>query len=123
MSPTQAILAFAALAQTTRLDVFRLLMKHEPEGLSAGEIARLIGVPHNTMSTHLATLTHAGLIGAERQSRSIIYRARQETVRLLTGFLVKDCCGGRPEICEPVIADLSLGCLKLNNAPKEAVHG
>jgi DNA-binding transcriptional ArsR family regulator len=110
MESDQAILAFAALAQPTRLDVFRLLMEHEPDGLPAGEIARHMAVPHNTMSTHLAILTRAGLIEAERQSRSIIYRAKLDAVRALTGFLVKDCCGGRPEICAPLIADLAPCC-------------
>ena len=72
MESDAAILAFAALAQPTRLDVFRLLVEHEPDGLAAGDIARRLNVPHNTMSTHLATLTRAGLIDAERHSRSII---------------------------------------------------
>ena len=76
MDAHQAIVAFSALAQPTRLEVFRLLMEYEPNGLPAGEIARRIAVPHNTMSTHLAILTRAGLIEAERQSRSIVYRAR-----------------------------------------------
>lgn len=110
MESEQAILAFTALAQPTRLDVFRLLMEHEPEGLPAGEIARHMAVPHNTMSTHLAVLTRAGLIEAERQSRSIIYRAKLDAVRALTGFLVKDCCGDHPEICAPLIADLAPCC-------------
>lgn len=122
MEPEQAISAFAALAQPTRLDVFRLLMEHEPDGLPAGEIARQMDVPHNTMSTHLAILTRAGLIEAERQSRSIIYRAKLDAVRALTGFLVKDCCGGRPEICAPLIADLSPCCPPQKIAAKEAAH-
>ena len=107
MESDAAILAFAALAQPTRLDVFRLLVEHEPDGLAAGDIARRLNVPHNTMSTHLATLTRAGLIDAERHSRSIIYRARLEAVHALTTFLVKDCCGGRPEICAPLLVELS----------------
>jgi ArsR family transcriptional regulator, arsenate/arsenite/antimonite-responsive transcriptional repressor len=110
MDLDQALLAFSALAQPTRLDVFRLLMTHEPDGVPAGEIARRMGVPHNTMSTHLAILARAGLVEAERRSRSIVYRARLATVRGLAGFLVKDCCGGRPEICAPLIAELSPGC-------------
>lgn len=104
------MLAFAALAQTTRLDVFRLLMEHEPDGLPAGDIARHLAVPHNTMSTHLAILSRAGLIDAERQSRWIIYRAKLDVVRDLTGFLVKDCCGGHPEICAPLVAEFSPCC-------------
>ncbi len=122
MESDQAISVFAALAQPTRLDVFRLLMEHEPDGLPAGEIARQMNVPHNTMSTHLAILTRAGLIEAERQSRSIIYRAKLDAVRALTGFLVKDCCGGRPEICAPLIADLSPCCPPQKIAAKEAAH-
>lgn len=122
MKSDQAILAFAALAQTTRLDVFRLLMEHEPDGLPAGDIARHLAVPHNTMSTHLAILSRAGLIGAERQSRSIIYRAKLDAVRDLTGFLVKDCCGGHPEICAPLVADLAPCCTPKNIAVREAAE-
>ncbi|MBN8993596.1 MAG: helix-turn-helix transcriptional regulator [Rhizobiales bacterium] len=120
MESEQAILAFAALAQPTRLDVFRLLMEHEPDGLPAGEIARHLAVPHNTMSTHLAILSRAGLVEAERQSRSIIYRAKLHAVRDLTGFLVKDCCGGHPEICAPLVAEFSPYCAPKKIAVREA---
>ena len=122
MESEQAISAFAALAQPTRLDVFRLLMEHEPDGLPAGEVARQMDVPHNTMSTHLAILTRAGLIEADRQSRSIIYRAKLDAVRALAGFLVKDCCGGRPESCAPLIAELSPCCPPQKIAAKEAAY-
>jgi ArsR family transcriptional regulator len=101
-----AVERFSALAQATRLAVFRLLIESEPSGLAAGEIARRLAVPHNTMSTHLSILARAKLISAERQSRSIVYRARLEAVREVAGFLLQDCCGGRPEICAPLIADL-----------------
>ena len=123
MDAGQAIAAFSALAQPTRLEVFRLLIEHEPDGLPAGEIARRIAVPHNTMSTHLGILTRAGLIEAERQSRSIVYRAQLEAVRTLAGFLVKDCCGGRPEICAPLIADLSPCCPPQKRSSKEVADG
>lgn len=106
MDNERTILALAALAQSTRIDVFRLLVKHEPEGLAAGDVARQLGVPHNTLSSHLAILTRSGLIEAERRSRSIIYRARLDTLREVTLFLVKDCCGGNPDLCAPLIADL-----------------
>ncbi|MCS0497057.1 helix-turn-helix domain-containing protein [Ancylobacter sp. MQZ15Z-1] len=122
MDSEHAIAAFAALAQPTRLDVFRLLMAHEPAGMPAGEIARRLDVPHNTMSTHLAVLSRAGLIEAERQSRSIIYRARLDAVAALAGFLVTDCCGGRPEICAPLIADLSPCCASPDNAAREVAN-
>lgn len=106
MDTVAAILSLGALAQGTRLDSFRLLVRHEPEGLPAGEVARLLDVPQNTMSTHLATLARAGLVRSERRSRSIIYRADLAHFRELTLFLVKDCCAGRPELCQPLIADL-----------------
>src|SRR6202048_5514697 len=93
MEQEQAILAFAALAQSTRLGVFRLLVKHEPEGLPAGEIAKAIAVPQNTMSAHLAVLARARLVMSERKSRSIIYRADLATFQSLTSFMVEDCCG------------------------------
>lgn len=109
MNETQAIGCLAALAQATRLDTFRLLVKHEPDGLPAGEIARRIDVPQNTMSAHLAILARAGLVTAERQSRSIIYRASLDRLRAITLFLAKDCCGGRPELCSP-LADELLSC-------------
>ncbi|MDR3487948.1 MAG: metalloregulator ArsR/SmtB family transcription factor [Bradyrhizobium sp.] len=110
MDNETTILALAALAQGTRLDVFRLLVKHEPGGLPAGEVARQLAVPHNTMSSHLAILTRARLVEAERQSRSVIYRANLATLREMTLFLVKDCCGGNPDLCAPLVADLTLCC-------------
>src|SRR5665213_3133240 len=110
MDNAECIAALAALAQTTRLDTFRLLVKREPEGVPAGELARLIEVPQNTMSAHLAILSRAGLIGGERHSRSIIYRADLDCFRAMTLFLVKDCCGGKPELCAPLVADLTPCC-------------
>ncbi|WP_020177240.1 ArsR/SmtB family transcription factor [Methyloferula stellata] len=110
MDELSTILALAALAQPTRLEAFRLLVKHEPEGLPAGELARLLEVPQNTLSAHLAVLGRAGLVVGERQSRSIIYRADLSQLRETMLFLVKDCCGGRPELCAPLIADLTPCC-------------
>ncbi len=110
MESIEAISALAALAQTTRLDTFRLLVTREPDGVPAGELARLMAVPQNTMSAHLSILAHAGLVTGERQSRSIIYRANLPRLREMTLFLLKDCCGGRPEICAPLIADLTPCC-------------
>lgn len=110
MESTLAIDVLAALAQPTRLDAFRLLIQHEPDGLPAGEVARLLDVPQNTMSSHLAVLARAGLISSERRSRSIIYRAELDRVRELASFLVTDCCGGRPELCEPLVAEFTPCC-------------
>jgi len=102
METEETILALAALAQPTRLDVFKLLVKHEPAGLAAGDIARALAVPQNTMSAHLAILARAGLVASERKSRSIIYRANLVRFQALTSFMVEDCCGGRAELCAPV---------------------
>ncbi|HEV7258692.1 MAG TPA: metalloregulator ArsR/SmtB family transcription factor [Bosea sp. (in: a-proteobacteria)] len=107
MEKENVILALAALAQSTRLDVFRLLVSAEPEGLPAGEVARRLEVPHNTMSSHLNILSRAGLVRSERFSRSIVYRADLDALRAVLAFLLKDCCGGRSEICAPLLAELS----------------
>jgi ArsR family transcriptional regulator len=110
MENESAITALGALAQPTRLDVFRLLVRHEPDGLAAGEIARQLDVPQNTMSAHLGILSRAGIVHSERHSRSIIYRADLDALRALTLFLVKDCCAGSPELCAPLLADLTPCC-------------
>jgi len=110
MDNETTIIAFAALAQSTRLDTFRLLVTHEPDGVAAGELARMLEVPQNTLSSHLNILARAGLVRSERQSRSIIYRADLERLREATLYLVKDCCGGRPELCAPLIAELTSCC-------------
>jgi len=81
--------------------------RREPDGVPAGELARLMEVPQNTMSAHLAILARAGLVHGERHSRSVIYRANLPRLREVALYLVKDCCGGRPEVCAPMIAELS----------------
>lgn len=112
MNTDSAIDALSALAQNTRLETFRLLVKQEPDGLPAGEIARRIGVPQNTMSAHLAVLTRAGLVTVERHSRSMIYRVELGSVRTLVLFLLRDCCNGQPELCTPLIEEISKSCSK-----------
>ncbi|RUM97712.1 ArsR family transcriptional regulator [Pseudaminobacter arsenicus] len=107
MDEQEAIDALSALAQQTRLDAFRQLVAAEPEGMAAGDLARLLDIPQNTLSAHLAILTRVGLTESRRQSRSIIYRAKLSTVRDLTLFLLKDCCHGRSEICAPLLAELN----------------
>ena len=111
MDENTAVEAFAALAQETRLRVFRLLLQHGPDGLPAGEIARRAGTPPNTMSTHLAILGRAGLVQARRESRQVFYRVELTGIRALVAFLVEDCCGGRPGACAPLLdAALPLAC-------------
>ena len=106
MDLESSVAALSALAQPTRLEVFRLLVRNEPGGLPAGEIAKQLDVPHNTMSTHLTILSHAGLISSERFGRSIVYRVEIAMVRGFFAYLLKDCCGGRPELCQPLLDDL-----------------
>lgn len=107
MESNDVTATLAALAQATRLEAFRLLVQHEPAGLPAGELARLLDVPQNTMSSHLSTLARAGLVEGKRQSRSIIYRAKLDRLRELMLFLLKDCCGGNAVLCAPLIAELT----------------
>ncbi|MET4066408.1 ArsR family transcriptional regulator [Bradyrhizobium sp. S3.2.6] len=110
METDEAVLALAALAQSTRLEAFRALVGHEPDGLAAGDLARLLEVPPNTLSAHLSILTRAGLVTSERHSRSIVYRANLAEFRDVAVFLLRDCCGGRPEVCEPVVESLQACC-------------
>jgi len=115
MESNDVITTLAALAQTTRLETFRMLIQHEPDGLPAGELARRLDVPQNTMSSHLSTLARAGLIEGERQSRSIIYRAKLDRLKELMLFLLEDCCGGNADLCAPLIAEIAPCC-----SPREA---
>jgi ArsR family transcriptional regulator, arsenate/arsenite/antimonite-responsive transcriptional repressor len=91
METEDAILALAALAQPTRLDVFRLLVKGEPDGLAAGDIARALAVPQNTMSSHLSILSRAGLVSAQRFGRSIVYRADLMRLQAVMLFMLTVC--------------------------------
>ena len=91
--------ALAALAQGTRLAVFRLLVREGPAGLPAGVLAARLEVQPATLSFHLAQLERAGLLVSERRSRQIVYAADFASMRQLVGFLLDDCCHGRPEIC------------------------
>jgi DNA-binding transcriptional ArsR family regulator len=110
MESEPAILALAALAQPTRLEALRLLVRSEPEGLAAGAVADRLAVPANTMSAHLGVLSRAGLIRAQRRSRSIVYRADLDRLGDLVLFLLKDCCQGRAELCQPLLAELAPCC-------------
>lgn len=103
MNRGQALSAFSALSQDTRLSIIRLLVQAGPDGLAAGEVADEIGVSASNLSFHLKELQHAGLVAARREARSIIYSADYTVLRNLIGFLMKDCCGGRPEICGPLL--------------------
>ena len=117
MSAPHALAALAALGQPTRLEIFRLLMRHEPEGLVAGTIAETIGCPHNTLSSHLGILARAGLVRGTRDGRSITYRADVDGMRTLIGFLVTDCCDGHPELCGLAAAPKAACCTPAPKRP------
>lgn len=89
-----AVAALAALAQETRLDVFRLLVRSGPEGLPAGRIGEELGIPSATLSFHLKELRSAGLVVCEREGRSRIYRPDFGAMGELLGFLTENCCSG-----------------------------
>ena len=110
MENETAVLALAALAQPTRLQAFRVLVKHEPDGIAAGDLALVLEVPQNTLSAHLAVLSRAGLVTSQRHSRSIVYRANLAAFQQVALFLLQDCCDGHPEVCAPVIDSLMPCC-------------
>lgn len=97
-----AIASLSALAHEGRLATFRMLVQAGPDGIAAGEIARRLAAPPNTLSANLKVLTHAGLLASRREGRSIIYSARYDQMSQLLGYLMEDCCGGSPEICAPL---------------------
>ncbi|SBV32422.1 Transcriptional regulator, ArsR family [uncultured Sphingopyxis sp.] len=107
MNTDTALAALAALSHPTRLEAFRLLVQHEPAGLSTGQLVDASGLTQSTFSTHLAVLAKAGLVKSEKQGRQQIQRADIDTLRDLMLFLAKDCCQGRPELCEPLLAELT----------------
>ncbi|QQP91291.1 metalloregulator ArsR/SmtB family transcription factor [Skermanella sp. TT6] len=107
MDTKHAIASLSALAQETRLDVYRLLIRAGGEGMPAGEIARTLGVPPNTLSSHLALMANAGLVTSSRVGRSIIYNANYDGMRDLLVFLTEDCCQGNPEVCSPSLQALA----------------
>lgn len=104
METSAAVESLSALAHEGRLKVFRMLVTAGPDGLAAGEIARRLGTPPNTLSANLTLLTQAGLAQSRRDGRSIIYSARFDRMGELMAFLVEDCCGGAAEVCAPVVA-------------------
>jgi len=110
MDKSNAIEALHALAQETRLDVFRLLVKRGADGMAAGDIAEALGVKQNTMSANLAVLARAGMVRSEREGRVIRYYADFDGMRNLLSFLMEDCCGGNPDLCKPVLDEIVCAC-------------
>lgn len=111
MNETQALDAFAALSQETRLRIVRLLVVAGPAGMAAGAIGeKMDGASSSRMSFHLAQLEQAGLVQSRREGRSIIYSARYPSLSSLVEFLMRDCCSGHPEVCNPAVEALSSCC-------------
>ena len=122
MEERQALDAFGALSQETRLRVVRLLVQAGPEGMAAGAIGEAMGAGSSTISFHLAHLERAGLVQSRREARSIIYSASYTGLSSLIRFLMTDCCAGRPEVCGPIIDDMSCLCAA-DPDPKETALG
>jgi DNA-binding transcriptional ArsR family regulator len=99
MEKPDAIVALAALAHATRLDVFRLLVQTGPEGMPAGRIGDRLGLPSATLSFHLNHLRHAGLVTFRRESRSLIYMAEYPAMNDLLAYLTENCCQGDGSAC------------------------
>lgn len=110
MKTKDALSAFAALAQETRLEIFRQLVRLAPEALPAGELADDLDVPPSTLSTHLAILERAELVQSERDGRIVRYSADLTGAAKLIEFLVKDCCRGHPEKCDRLLGSLMPAC-------------
>ncbi|MDO5648913.1 helix-turn-helix domain-containing protein [Paracoccus sp. (in: a-proteobacteria)] len=107
MSEDSVIIALNALGQPMRLRAFRLLVAAGPNGLVAGQIAERLGVLPNTLSSNLSTLSAAGLIHGARDGRQIRYTADLSALQRMLDWLIRDCCGGHPEICAPLMTTLS----------------
>jgi DNA-binding transcriptional ArsR family regulator len=107
MDESTAIDSLAALSQESRLRVFRHLVQAGPDGLAAGVIAVELDIVPNTLSTHLAQLTRAGLIRRERDGRIVRYAADNAGIQALLTYLLEDCCQGRPELCRPAVATVA----------------
>lgn len=107
MNEPEALNAFAALSQETRLRIVRLLVTAGPDGIAAGAIGEAMDASSSRISFHLSHLEHAGLIESRREGRSIIYSATFPALSGLVEFLMRDCCQGHPEVCQPAMAALT----------------
>ena len=114
MEESKTVDVLQALGHATRLQTFRALVVAGPDGLPAGALAALTGVPSSTLSTHLSRLEHSGLVYSQRRSRQIIYAVQIEAVRRLLSYLIEDCCQGQPELCGGVAVLATASCEECN---------
>ncbi|MEO5805472.1 metalloregulator ArsR/SmtB family transcription factor [Devosia sp.] len=119
MEEKQALDAFGALSQETRLQMVRALVIAGPDGLAAGAVGEAVGASSSSASFHLAHLERAGLVQSRRAARSIIYSANYDGLSGLVAFLMQDCCQGRPEVCAPAAITAAACCTP---ATKEPAH-
>jgi ArsR family transcriptional regulator, arsenate/arsenite/antimonite-responsive transcriptional repressor len=113
METSNAVAALSALAQDSRLEIFRLLVQAGPEGMAAGQVAEKLGLAPNTLTFHFDRLRFAGMVTVRRNGRSMIYAARFDAMNDLVAFLTENCCQGVPEACAPV------ECKPAKSAPKK----
>ncbi|WP_313333596.1 metalloregulator ArsR/SmtB family transcription factor [Sphingobium yanoikuyae] len=107
MNNDDAISILSALAHPTRLAAFRLLIRHEPDGLPTGALVEASGLSQSTFSTHLAVMARAGLVLSEKRGRQQIQRANLDALKGLMVYLARDCCQGRADLCAPLLAELT----------------
>ncbi|MFZ2301762.1 MAG: metalloregulator ArsR/SmtB family transcription factor [Gallionella sp.] len=101
MKPAQVVKALSALAQPTRLAIYRLLVACGPEGLAAGHVSEKLKVSPATLSFHFKTLSHAGLVESRQDGRFIYYAANFTVMNRMVDYLTENCCGGNPDACKP----------------------
>jgi DNA-binding transcriptional ArsR family regulator len=104
METTDIVVALSALAQESRLAIYRTLVQAGPDGLAAGKIGEATGVAPSSLSFHLKELNHAGLVSARNESRFVIYSANFQTMNSVIGYLTENCCGGAP--CDPIASPI-----------------
>jgi DNA-binding transcriptional ArsR family regulator len=119
MKDSDVTTAFSALGQPKRLEAFKLLLSREPAGLHAGDLAKIMDAPFNTMSAHMAILYRSGLVTADKKGRYITYRVDIPYFAKIMGFLFKDCCDGKPELCSAVFEEFQ----KISSTPKAKTKG
>ena len=104
METKDVVSALSALAQDSRLSIFRALVQAGPAGLAAGRIGEITDIPPSSLSFHLKELSHAGMVRSQQAGRFVIYTANFSTMNALVGFLTENCCGGNPctPVCSPV---------------------
>ncbi|WP_226632002.1 ArsR/SmtB family transcription factor [Novosphingobium profundi] len=107
MDSDAALAILSALSHPTRLEAFRLLLRHEPEGLATGALVEASGLSQSTFSSHLAVMAKAGLVRSAKRGRQNIQRADITALKGLMLFLATDCCQGHPELCQPLVAELT----------------